>query len=87
MSINESPRFISAVEAARRLGIMKSTVYDWIAKGSFPLHRFGRTIRIQTSDLEDFIARTRMNTLAGMKKFEARHSLGMYPAMDEDLWT
>lgn len=55
MPKNETPRMLKAAEAARCIGVTQSTVYDWIARGYIPCHRFGRTIRISVDDLEAYL--------------------------------
>jgi excisionase family DNA binding protein len=64
MQQHASPRFLSARDAARCVGISTHTMYDWINRGYFPSHRFGRTVRILASDFQAFLERTRMNELA-----------------------
>jgi excisionase family DNA binding protein len=58
------PRMLTTAEAARCIGITKSTAYDWIARGYIPCHRFGRTIRISSADLEAYLSRSRTNNRA-----------------------
>lgn len=72
-----APRLITAREAARCIGITKSTFYDWLARGYLPCHRFGRTIRVNTSDLEAYLVRTRMNELATPSILEAQRASGL----------
>lgn len=79
MQPTNKPRFITAHDAARCIGITKSTVYDWIAKGSIPCYRMGRIIRISTADLEAYLAASRMNTLATPKILAAQEEYGIDP--------
>jgi putative molybdopterin biosynthesis protein len=55
------PRLLTAQQAAERLGITKSTVYDWVNRGYIPHHRFGRLVRIDPAELEAYIVRARMD--------------------------
>jgi excisionase family DNA binding protein len=59
MSTNSFPRFLTAEQAARCVGITKSTMYDWVNRGYIPHHRLGRLVRIQAADLEAFIQGSR----------------------------
>lgn len=46
------PRLISAAEAARRMGVNKSTVARWIAAGKVPAYRTpGGHWRIRATDI------------------------------------
>ncbi|MDD5726380.1 MAG: helix-turn-helix domain-containing protein [Patescibacteria group bacterium] len=76
-STKSSPRLITAREAARCVGITKSTFYDWLARGYLPCHRFGRTIRVNTADLQAYLIRTRMNDLATPRILEAQRTAGI----------
>lgn len=67
-----SPRLLKASEAARCIGISRKTMYKWIAQGSLPIHRFGRTIRIAKDDLEAHIQRARLNDLATERELAAQ---------------
>ena len=79
MISSTTPRLLKAADAARCLGLTKSTVYDWIARGYLPCHRFGRTIRISVQDLEEYLAKSRLNTLATPRILEAQRQLGIDP--------
>jgi len=61
-SQNNTQPMITASEAARRLGIGRSTFYDWLARGYMPHHRIGRLVRIHPQDLQDFIDGSRTTT-------------------------
>ncbi len=84
MQHHETPRLITARDAARCLGITKSTVYDWIARGYLPAHRFSRTIRIRLSDLEEHIERSAINDFATAKELVAQEQLGIRTAAAMD---
>lgn len=85
MTPAETPRFLTARDVSRCLGLTKSTVYDWIAHGSLPCHRFGRTIRVAKTDLEAYLARSRMNVLATARELEAQRDLGLLLSPTESL--
>jgi excisionase family DNA binding protein len=51
-------------QAAARIGVSDSLVYEWCAQGLLPHYRFGRKgrrgcIRIDESELDAFLARCR----------------------------
>ena len=50
-------QLLTVVEAAQHLGISRSKVYELLADGQLPSVRIGRTRRIATSALEEFVAR------------------------------
>lgn len=52
--------WLSSGEAARRLGIATRTLYRLINDGQVPAYRFGRVIRLQRRDVEDYIERCRI---------------------------
>lgn len=43
--------YISAREAARRMGVTAQTVYNWAASGKLDVVRVGRTIRVNPNAL------------------------------------
>jgi excisionase family DNA binding protein len=49
------PQLLTIVDAARLLGISRSKLYELLADGELPSVRIGRTRRISTSDLEEFV--------------------------------
>lgn len=51
----EAIRWLSTAEAANRLGITPRTLYRFIDEGQLPAYRFGRVIRLKTSDVDAFI--------------------------------
>jgi excisionase family DNA binding protein len=54
-----SNRFASIPEVARLLVVSVTTVRRMIAARKFPIHRFGRQIRIDRHDLARFVEGTR----------------------------
>jgi excisionase family DNA binding protein len=44
-------------EAAQRLALGRSTVYELIAKGELPVVRVGAAVRVPASALSDWVAR------------------------------
>ncbi|MBK9181095.1 MAG: helix-turn-helix domain-containing protein [Acidimicrobiales bacterium] len=53
-------RWLSTADAARRLGITSRTLYRFIDDGGLPAYRFGRVIRLQQADVDEFIERCRI---------------------------
>jgi excisionase family DNA binding protein len=51
---------LSTAEAAARLGITPRTLYRFIDEGQLPAYRFGRVIRLQQTEVDEFIVRSRI---------------------------
>jgi excisionase family DNA binding protein len=51
-----TPQLLTVVDAAHRLSISRSKLYELLADGELPSVRIGRTRRIATSALEEFVA-------------------------------
>jgi excisionase family DNA binding protein len=47
-------------EACERLGVTLRTLYRFIDEGQLPAYKMGRVIRVQEPDVDDFIARMRI---------------------------
>ena len=52
--------WLGTAEAARRLGITPRTLYRLIDEGQLPAYKLGRVIRLQESDVDAFIAASRI---------------------------
>lgn len=52
--------WLSSREAAEMLGITARTLYRLIDSGQVPAYRMGRVIRLQAAEVEEFIARSRI---------------------------
>jgi excisionase family DNA binding protein len=52
--------WLSTQEAARRLGITTRTLYRFVDQGELPAYRMGRVIRLQAADIDEFIAKSRI---------------------------
>ena len=52
--------WLSTQEAAKRLGITTRTLYRFVDLGELPAYRMGRVIRLQATDVEEFIAKSRI---------------------------
>jgi excisionase family DNA binding protein len=52
--------WLSTAEAAARLGITPRTLYRFIDEGQLPAYRFGRVIRLQQTEVDEFIVRSRI---------------------------
>lgn len=51
--------FVTPEEVAARLKVPPSTIRDWLRSGVLPGFNFGRAWRIQSAELERFIAEGR----------------------------
>jgi excisionase family DNA binding protein len=77
-------QWMSTGEAARRLGVTVRTLYRLIDEGELPAYKFGRVIRLQEGEVDDFIAHSRIEPGnlqhlypdARRELSEAEHSLG-----------
>lgn len=56
----EEITWLSTREAARRLGITTRTLYRLIDAGQIPAYKFGRVIRLQESEVDEFITQARI---------------------------
>lgn len=52
-----APLLITVAEAAQRVGLSRTTVYDLIQAGKFPHKRIGRCIRVPVKALEAWVER------------------------------
>lgn len=52
--------WLSTQEAASRLGVVVRTLYRLIDSGDLAAYKIGRVIRLQKADVDDFIARSRI---------------------------
>ncbi len=52
--------WLSTKEAARRLGITPRTLYRLIDEGQLPAYKFGRVIRLQEREVDEFIGKARI---------------------------
>jgi excisionase family DNA binding protein len=59
-SMTESIHWMGTREACERLGVTLRTLYRFIDEGQLPAYKMGRVIRVQESDVEDFITRMRI---------------------------
>jgi excisionase family DNA binding protein len=53
-------RWMSTRDACERLGVTLRTLYRFIDEGQLPAYKMGRVIRLQSSDIESFIVRMRI---------------------------
>jgi excisionase family DNA binding protein len=53
-------QWLSTAEAARRLGVTPRTLYRFINEGQLPAYKFGRVIRLQQAEVDDFIQSVRI---------------------------
>ena len=59
-SMTDDIRWLSTGEAARRLGVTARTLYRFIDEGQVPAYRFGRVIRLQANEVDEFIERCKI---------------------------
>lgn len=59
-SMTDDIRWLSTGEAARRLGVTARTLYRFIDEGQLPAYRFGRVIRLQAGEVDEFINRCKI---------------------------
>lgn len=52
-------QWLTLAEAARRLNVARTALYQWLQAGRVPHHRFGRLIKIHVDDLQRFVASAR----------------------------
>jgi excisionase family DNA binding protein len=52
--------WMSTGEAAKRLGVTVRTLYRLIDESQLPAYKFGRVIRLQSSQVEAFIEQSRI---------------------------
>lgn len=60
LSMTEAIRWMGTREACERLGVTLRTLYRFIDEGQLPAYKMGRVIRVQESDVEEFIGRMRI---------------------------
>jgi excisionase family DNA binding protein len=60
MPEDEVIHWMSTAEAADRLGVTARTLYRLIDAGQIPAYKMGRVIRLQRAEVDEFIARSRI---------------------------
>ena len=55
-------RWLSADDIAAHLGVMKDTIYAWIAEKDMPAHKVGRLWKFQTSEIDEWVRGGRAGT-------------------------
>ena len=58
--VSEPIQWMGTREACERLGVTLRTLYRFIDEGQLPAYKMGRVIRVQATDVEDFISRMRI---------------------------
>lgn len=52
--MNSQP-WVTAVDVAKHLGVVKDTVYRWRERKGLPAHRVGRLWKFQLSEIDDWV--------------------------------
>ncbi len=60
VGMSEPIQWMGTREACERLGVTLRTLYRFIDEGQLPAYKMGRVIRVQASDVDDFITRMRI---------------------------
>jgi excisionase family DNA binding protein len=60
VGMSDPIQWMGTREACERLGVTLRTLYRFIDEGQLPAYKMGRVIRVQASDVEDFIGRMRI---------------------------
>lgn len=55
MKTHDAPILLTYKQAAKLLNVSDRTVWSWVHEGLLAAVRIGRTVRIDRSDLEEFI--------------------------------
>lgn len=58
--VDDDIHWMSTAEAASRLGVTARTLYRLIDEGHLPAYKFGRVIRLQRAEVDNFIAQSRI---------------------------
>lgn len=53
-SINSEP-WVTAIDVARHLGVVKDTVYRWRERKGLPAHKIGRLWKFQLSEVDEWV--------------------------------
>ena len=73
---DRSIHWLSTKEACERLGITLRTLYRFMDEGRIPAYKFGRVIRLQEGEVDDFIAHSRIEPGKLQHLYpDARHEL------------
>ena len=60
LSMSEPIHWMGTREACERLGVTLRTLYRFIDEGQLPAYKMGRVIRVQSSDVDQFITKMRI---------------------------
>ena len=55
--IDNAPLLLRMVDAARLIGVGRSTIYELAARGEIPVVRIGRAVRVPAHALQEWAAR------------------------------
>ncbi len=65
MEQEQSQALLKATEVATKLNVSKAMAYRLLRSGEIPSVRIGHAVRVQRSDLEEFVRRQRMGGCVG----------------------
>jgi excisionase family DNA binding protein len=52
--MNSEP-WVTAIDVARHLGVVKDTVYRWCERKGLPAHKIGRLWKFQLSEVDEWV--------------------------------
>jgi excisionase family DNA binding protein len=53
-AVNAEP-WVTAIDVARHLGVVKDTVYRWRERKGLPAHKIGRLWKFQLSEVDEWV--------------------------------
>jgi excisionase family DNA binding protein len=65
LELSKDERLLKASDIARILNISKALAYRLIQQGEIPVVRISHTVRVRSSDLEDYVKRCREGVIKG----------------------
>lgn len=54
--------WLSTGEAMRHIGVSKTTLYKLVEDGTVPAYRMGRVLRFKSTELDELVAATRVQS-------------------------
>ena len=53
--MNAEERWVDVENVAAHLGVNKDSIYRWVEKKKFPVHRAGRLFRFKLSEVDEWV--------------------------------